>query len=1049
MAGSTDGVTDKVYSNGLIHHSSDSVEEKLDELRHLMGKAEGDPLRIVGVGAGAWGSVFVAMLQDSYGHLRDKVLIRIWRRPGRSVDRATAEHLFEVINSREDVLRRLIRRCAYLKYVEARLGDRTLFADELLKDGFCVNMIDTPLCPMKVVTNLQEAVWDADIVVNGLPSTETHVVFEEISRYWKERVTMPVIISLSKGVEAELEPEPRIITPTQIINRATGVPNENILYLGGPNIASEIYNNEYANARICGADKWRKPLAKFLRQPHFIVWDNGDLVTHEVMGGLKNVYAIGAGMVAALTNESATSKAVYFAHCTSEMIFITHLLAEEPEKLAGPLLADTYVTLLKGRNAWYGQKLAKGELSLEMGDSIKGKGMIQGVSAVKAFFELLSQPSLSIIHPDEKKPVAPVELCPILKMLYRILIIREFPPQAILQALRDETMNDPRDLIAIAQTHAFYRPSLLDDEVPEEEKEVRENKENEPQQQVPRDSPGLPTRPHTQSVVLSHQWPESSARSSAPSIQQLPDASLLLNSPVFSSNMVSGSDHSSRVAAAMAESSSRKRELNAFGSSVPRSKVPRGSLLHSKSVPDTVGGLLVPPQLSGRSNIVTEDVGKLFVKKQADHPPKKRGLSFSCQEDVLLTQGWLATNMDVVHIKGQSKTTYWGRVTDYFHSYKTFASDREERSLLQRWSAIQQATKKFCEYVTQAEEKHKYGVNGQDKYFYAKQLYEKLEKKKFPFDHCWKLLKDAPKWLDDMRKPRKKPTNRGKGTSLAPEFSSPSTSESLIGLVEDDVPNTEFGKKERLQIRKDAPDGNSGNRERLLIGNDALNSDVWNRETPPKRMDIPNTGIGDMDVLVTDFGNTERPPMRNDIPNTDFGSMERPPIRTDVQNTDLENMDASITDVGNMERPPLRKGIPNTDSGNMERPTTMMDVLDADFGSMERPPVRLVEKPKIEENQKNDDANKQAVDLLHMMEEWRDQVNEEKRQYRLEKLEMLRERLEMDKERLEMDKERLRLDREDKEERIMLMDISIMPHQLQQYYHRRRMEILARGMGGV
>jgi glycerol-3-phosphate dehydrogenase len=87
------------------------------------------------------------------------------------------------------------------------------------------------------------------------------------------------------------------------------------------------------------------------------------------------------GMVAALTNESATSKSVYFAHCTSEMIFITHLLTEEPEKLAGPLLADTYVTLLKGRNAWYGQKLAKGELSLEMGDSIKGKGMIQVIFA--------------------------------------------------------------------------------------------------------------------------------------------------------------------------------------------------------------------------------------------------------------------------------------------------------------------------------------------------------------------------------------------------------------------------------------------------------------------------------------------------------------------------------------------------------------------------------------------------------------------------------------------------------------------------------------------
>ncbi|KAJ0039140.1 hypothetical protein Pint_23858 [Pistacia integerrima] len=441
MVETDEATSNSVYSNGVIQNSNGSLEQKLDELRCLMGKAEGDPLRIVGIGAGAWGSVFTAMLQDSYGQLREKVLIRIWRRPGRSVDRATAEHLFEVINSREDVLRRLIRRCAYLKYVEARLGDRTLYADEILKDG--------KLC------------GNADIVINGLPSTETKEVFEEISQYWKERITVPVIISLAKGVEAELEPLPRIITPTQMINRATGVPIENILYLGGPNIASEIYDKEYANARICGAEKWRKPLAKFLRQPHFIVWDNEDLVTHEVMGGLKNVYAIGAGMVAALTKESATSKSVYFAHCTSEMIFITHLLAEEPERLAGPLLADTYVTLLKGRNAWYGQELAKGKLSLDLGDSIKGKGMIQGVSAVKAFYELLSQSSLSVLNPEENKAVAPVELCPILKMLYTILIKREFPSEAILEVLRDETMNDPRDRIEIAQTHVFYQPSLL------------------------------------------------------------------------------------------------------------------------------------------------------------------------------------------------------------------------------------------------------------------------------------------------------------------------------------------------------------------------------------------------------------------------------------------------------------------------------------------------------------------------------------------------------------------------------------------------------------
>ena len=220
MVGSIDTLHRSLYSNGSFYNCN-GLEEKLDELRHLIGKTDGDPLRIVSVGAGAWGSVFAALLQDSYGQFREKVQIRIWRRPGKAVDRATAEHLFEVINSREDVLRRLIRRCAYLKYVEARLGDRTLFADEILKDGFCLNMIDTPLCHLKVVTNLQEAVWDADIVVNGLPSTETREVFEEISNYWKERITVPIIISLSKGIEAALQPLPHIITPTQMINRAS------------------------------------------------------------------------------------------------------------------------------------------------------------------------------------------------------------------------------------------------------------------------------------------------------------------------------------------------------------------------------------------------------------------------------------------------------------------------------------------------------------------------------------------------------------------------------------------------------------------------------------------------------------------------------------------------------------------------------------------------------------------------------------------------------------------------------------------------------------
>ncbi|XP_057541037.1 uncharacterized protein LOC130818826 [Amaranthus tricolor] len=98
-------------------------------------------------------------------------------------------------------------------------------------------------------------------------------------------------------------------------------------------------------------------------------------------------------------------------------------------------------------------------------------------------------------------------------------------------------------------------------------------------------------------------------------IEKLPDASLLLNSPLSSQQI--GTDHSSLVATAMAENASRKRDSVESSSLYVRGKIPRGNLPNSKNIPDTSKGLLMPPQLHGRSNVVTEDINKLFVKKNS------------------------------------------------------------------------------------------------------------------------------------------------------------------------------------------------------------------------------------------------------------------------------------------------------------------------------------------------------------------------------------------------------------------------------------------------
>ncbi|KAJ6714017.1 hypothetical protein OIU85_025622 [Salix viminalis] len=154
--------------------------------------------------------------------------------------------------------------------------------------------------------------------------------------------------------------------------------------------------------------------------------------------------------------------------------------------------------------------------------------------------------------------------------------------------------------------------SSSDEDVPDN---IEEEEEQDPQEPKPQNEPQVAKPQNKQSSGLSLSRPQVAGPGPLPSISRLPDASMLLNTPTVGL-AGSGSDHESRVSAAMAENASRKRELNVRSSR--SGKVARGNLIANKNVPDTGGGLLVPPQLKGRSNVVTEDIGKLFVRRQAE-----------------------------------------------------------------------------------------------------------------------------------------------------------------------------------------------------------------------------------------------------------------------------------------------------------------------------------------------------------------------------------------------------------------------------------------------
>ncbi|ESR60742.1 NAM-associated domain-containing protein [Citrus sinensis] len=173
---------------------------------------------------------------------------------------------------------------------------------------------------------------------------------------------------------------------------------------------------------------------------------------------------------------------------------------------------------------------------------------------------------------------------------------------------------------------------------------------------------------------------------------------------------------------------------------------------------------------------------------------KKRGEAFSADEDMHLVSSWLNISLDPVQGTYQTHQSFWARVWGYFHKYKNFESERDEKSLMQRWSKIQQATNKFHGCFSQIENRQQSGANEQDK-----ALYKEMFKTKFTFEHCWNILRHHPKWLTDNQAKREKK----KGISASsPGISSSSTAKTPINLDENDNGDTNFVDLERPLRKK-------------------------------------------------------------------------------------------------------------------------------------------------------------------------------------------------------------------------------------------------------
>ena len=143
-----------------------------------------------------------------------------------------------------------------------------------------------------VATNdMAAAVKDSGLIFVAVPSSSFRQVVRDMVPHIAQDA---VLVSTTKGIESG-----SFDLMTQILNQEA--PNAKVGVLSGPNLAVEIAKKDLTGTVIASPDEQVRELVKsVLKSKYFRVYANNDMFGVELGGSLKNIYAIIAGIAAAL-----------------------------------------------------------------------------------------------------------------------------------------------------------------------------------------------------------------------------------------------------------------------------------------------------------------------------------------------------------------------------------------------------------------------------------------------------------------------------------------------------------------------------------------------------------------------------------------------------------------------------------------------------------------------------------------------------------------------------------------------------------------------------
>lgn len=263
-----------------------------------------------------------------------------------------------------------------------------------------------------------EEVLDNEIVINAIPTQNIRGLLENhASKFNKDSI----IVNLSKGIEKNSGKRISEIFKEYL-------PNNIYSTLSGPSHAEEVIEDKYTSVVISSENEdINKKLQSIFSSDTLRVYTNDDLIGVEYGGAIKNVLALGIGMLDGL-DAGDNPKAALMTRGIHEMSRFCLAMGGQRNTLYGLAgLGDLIVTATSkhSRNRKAGELIGKGHTIDQLENEIKM--VVEGVPTTLALYKISREKDIYM-------PITDV----IYKILYKNLSIYEAAEKMMSKVEKEE-----------------------------------------------------------------------------------------------------------------------------------------------------------------------------------------------------------------------------------------------------------------------------------------------------------------------------------------------------------------------------------------------------------------------------------------------------------------------------------------------------------------------------------------------------------------------------------------------------------------------------------